>query len=127
MSATHSVAQNSTIQIKNKEHHLLEIIDIQGWRCESNPYPTPEGHWVGLVFRNAYGKHMLELNGRKPLPDHDPQLRSDLEYLLWDYGLLSQQGSETNDERIRVAQELWNTDRNHPKARNYLQSVGAAD
>ena len=104
---------------------MLKIIDIQGWRCESNPYPTPEGHWVGLVFRNAYGTHILELNGRKPLPDHDPQLLSDLEYLLWDYGLLSQQYSDTNEEHIRVAQEMWRCDQNHATAKDYMLRLGA--
>ena len=111
----------------NKEHHLLEIIDIQGWRCESNHDPTPEGHWVGMVFRNAYGTHILELNGRKLLPDHDPQLRSDLEYLLWDYGLLSQQDSKTDGERIGVAQEMWRSDKNHALAKEFMLCLGASE
>jgi hypothetical protein len=105
---------------------LLEIIDIQGWRCETNPDPTPEGHWVGMVFRNAYGTHILELNGRKPLPNHDPQLRSDLEYLLWDFGLLSQQDSATDQRRVSVAQALWQSDTNHALARQYMFLMGAA-
>lgn len=105
---------------------MLTILDIQARRCRGNPDPTPAGHWVGLVFSNAHGTHVLELNGRKPLPDHDPQLRADLEFLLWDYGLLSQQDSETPQERIRVAQELWLTDRNHAHARRYMEHLGAA-
>ena len=68
---------------------------------------------------------MLELNGRKPLPDHDAQLRSDLEYLLWDYGLLSQQESKTDEERVLVAQDLWRTDRNHLLARNYMENLNS--
>ena len=105
---------------------MLTILDIQARRCQGNPDPTPAGHWVGLVFSNAHGTHVLELNGRKPLPDHDPQLRADLEFLLWDYGLLSQQDSETPEERIRVAQALWHTDRHHARARRYMEQLGAA-
>ncbi|MDM0108482.1 hypothetical protein QTH97_26270 [Variovorax sp. J22R24] len=105
---------------------MLQILDIQAHRGNENPHPTPEGHWVGLVFKNAFGTHVLELNGRKPLPDHDPQLRADLEFLLWDYGLLSQQDSETPEERIRAAQALWHTDRNHAHARRYMERLGVA-
>ncbi|MGJ7522704.1 hypothetical protein ACSFA0_19620 [Variovorax sp. LT1P1] len=105
---------------------MLQIIDIQAHRCQVNPHPTPEGHWVGLVFKNAFGTHVLELNGRKPLPDHDAQLRADLEFLLWDYGLLSQQDSESPEERIRVAQDLWRTDCNHVHARRYMEQLGVA-
>ncbi|MBI5332987.1 MAG: hypothetical protein HZB72_00115 [Burkholderiales bacterium] len=107
---------------------MLKILDIEARRCASNPDPTPDGHWVGLAFENAYGIHVLELNGRRPLPDHDPQLRSDLEYLLWDYGLLSQQESETRDERVRVAQDLWDTQRwCHPRARQYMEHLGSSE
>jgi hypothetical protein len=102
---------------------MLTMIDIQAKRCRGNPNPTPAGHWVGMVFSNAHGTHVLELNGRKPLPDHDTLLRTDLEYLLWDYGLLSQQDSQNEEERVRVAQELWDRDRNHRLARDYMENL----
>jgi hypothetical protein len=106
---------------------MLTILDLHARRCLGNPDPTPAGHWVGLVFSNDHGTHVLELNGRKPLPDHDPQLRADLEFLLWDYGLLSQQDSETDEERIRVARDLWSSDRNHMLARRYMERLGAPE
>ncbi|WP_046110847.1 hypothetical protein [Aquincola tertiaricarbonis] len=61
---------------------MLKVPDIHARRCKANPDPTPDGHWVGLVFENAYGTHVLELNGRMPLPDHDPDLQFDLKYFL---------------------------------------------
>lgn len=104
---------------------MIKIFHIQGQRCESNPAPTPEGHWVGLVFENSHGRHVLELNGRAPLPDHDPALRSDLEFLLWDWGLLEQQDSTSDAQRVAIAQALCDRDRNHPLARAYLEALGA--
>ena len=106
---------------------MLKILEIHGRRCETNPDPTPEGHWVGMAFENDHGTHMLELNGRTPLPDHDPELLADLEFLLWDYGLLSQQDCKSLRQCIRVAQELWDTQRaTHPLARSYMESLGAS-
>lgn len=129
MNALHECDAFCRTKLDNSGHEqgapFAGNLDIQGWRCESNPDATPEGHWVGMVFRNAYGTHMLELNGRKPLPDHDPQLRSDLEYLLWHYGLLSQQDTETDEERVGVAQELWLSDRNHVLAKCYMVNLCA--
>lgn len=105
---------------------MLKILEIHGRRSETNPDPTPDGHWVGMAFKNDHGTHLVELNGRHPLPDGDPELRADLEFLLWDYGLLSQQDSKSLKQRIRVAQELWDTQRfTHPLARRYLENLGA--
>jgi hypothetical protein len=103
---------------------MIKIISINGTRNFDNPDPNPEGHWVELVFENDHGVHTLDLNGPRPLPD-DPALKDDLEWLLWDYGLMSQQDGRTARQRARNAQELiWTDRRNYLLARSYMEQLG---
>lgn len=103
---------------------MIKIHSIKGKRNYDNPDTTPDLHWVELVFENEFGTHTLELNGERPLPD-DPALRSDLEWLLWDYGLLEQQDSRTAKQRVRIVQNKFDDgDINHPLARAYMETLG---
>lgn len=106
---------------------MIEVLSITGVRNFTNPEPTPEGHWVQLVFRNAFGVHTLELNGKLALPE-SAALRTDLEWMLWDYGLLSQETGSSARERADTAQELILMDRlNYALARAYLEQVHPGD
>jgi hypothetical protein len=103
---------------------MIKILGIKGTRNHDNPWPTPEGHWVELVFRNEHGVHTIELNGDRPLPE-DPELKKDLEWMLWDYGLLCQQDSKTARQRVRIAQDRILKDRlNYLLAKAFLEQVG---
>lgn len=105
----------------------MKILSIKAQRNYDNPHATPDGHWVELTFENDYGVHTLEMNGRRLLPE-DPALRRDLEWLLWDYGLLSQQDSRTQRQRVRVAQEQFDRDLlNYQLARAYMARLGAPE
>ena len=104
---------------------MIEVIRISGVRDFTNPEPSPKGHWVELVFRNDHGVHTLELNGKRALPN-DAALKSDLEWLLWDYGLLSQEYGGSAEERATAAQELfWSDRQNYLRARAYMENLGA--
>ena len=106
---------------------MIEVISITGIRNFTNEEATPDGHWVKMEFRNAHGLHIIELNGEQPLPD-DPALRRDLEWLLWDYGLLSQDYGSSAAERAEEAENQLLMDRlNYLPAKAYLERLGAVD
>ncbi|MDM0029598.1 hypothetical protein [Variovorax saccharolyticus] len=103
---------------------MIKVLSIDAKRSENHLEATPDGHWVRLVFENAHGTHSVELNGTQALPI-GPEVRDDLEFLLWDYGLLEQQDSCTSEDRVAVAQDLMDRDLNHRLARDYLRDAGA--
>ncbi len=105
---------------------MIKVISIKGKRNYDNFDTTPDLHWVEMVFENDHGTHTLELNGERPLPT-EPVLRREIEYMLWDYGLLEQQESKTAKQRVRIAQEFFNRSRScHPLAHAYVESLGSA-
>lgn len=106
---------------------MIKILSIKGKRNYDNPDTNPDLHWVEMVFQNDYGTHTLELNGEHPLPS-EPELRRDIEWLLWDYGLLSQQKTRTAAQRVRVAQGVIESDRlNYLLAKAYMEILGSPE